>query len=110
MALINKELLIIIYKFSVEGYCDSELMVTAHGEYIWREIEVGQTDEQECVYGNKDGFEGGTAQRTCFGHHMWGNYTGEACITKVTADFRRLAAVSDNEKRLITVVQSFAKY
>ena len=97
MSELNKDKLIELngdfHELSDKGFCDSEFKDTAHGEYTWSETEVGQTDEQECVFGNKDGYEGGTAQRTCLAPHSWSNYTGEACITRVTYDIRQLAEV-----------------
>ena len=76
-----------------DGFCNFEVEETSHGTYMWNETMVGQTDEQTCVFGTKDGYEGGKATRSCMSRDTWSVYDGEACVTEVTARIRRIAEV-----------------
>jgi len=58
--------------FIENGFCDHEVSNTSDGKYTWNETRAVETDKQICVFGTKDGFEGGKAERFCISHYMWG--------------------------------------
>ena len=89
----NFHLYIRSYLFTENGFCDHEVSNTSHGKYTWNETIAGETDKQTCVFGTKDGFEGGKAERFCISHDMWGVYDGSACVTEVTYRIGNIAEV-----------------
>lgn len=79
--------------FTENGFCSSEIINTTHGKYMWNETTAGETDEQTCLFGTKDGLEGGKAKRFCMLHDMWDVYDGSACVTEVTYRIQKIAEV-----------------
>ena len=94
----------IIIGSSDYGFCDRELENTDHGEYTWNETYVGNTDQQKCVFGPKDGFpEIVFATRACIHHEQWMEYDSTACLSERTYRLRRLSKVNRDIVYIFTV-------
>ena len=85
-----------------DGFCEYEQEITEHGTFIWNETPVGETDEQECQYGNDKGIpEGSKATRYC-APEGWMMYSGYACLPKATFILIQLAMVCIDHGKLGT--------
>ena len=81
------------------GFCNAELVATAHGEYRWNETRVQEMDTRSCRFGVKPEISGEkmAATRYCESHDSWSVYDGPACVTEVAYNIKLIAMASDSK-------------
>ena len=86
-----------------DGFCDYEVENNAHGVYMWRETQVGDTDNQICVFGTKEGFDGRMATRYC-AMDGWMVYNSAACTSRASYELMQLQMVGVHKSCIIYIL------